>query len=88
MPAIRSVQIEDNLVTITDQKGVRILDATKLAGNLNTIAKVENFVNNTWIPANITDYACAVHVFSLNPLRVTVWTGDIGLTPPANWWTD
>ncbi len=33
-------------------------------------------------------YAVDVHVFSTDPLVVTVWTGDLGLVPPPNWWAD
>ncbi len=31
-------------------------------------------------------YAVDVHVFSTDPLVVTVWAGDLGTVPAKNWW--
>ena len=87
MPSIRSVSITDNVVSFVDHRGVtKTLDASSIPQTQNTIAKVENYVNGTWIPANIDGYQMRVHVFSLNPLRVTVGTWNLGESIPANWW--
>jgi hypothetical protein len=47
-----------------------------------------DFLNNNWLPANITGYQCRVHVFALTPMQVTVWCADLGVPVPANWWED
>lgn len=87
MPAVRSVKISDNVIEIDDFRGVKkTLKASSIPSSQNTIAKIENYINNTWIPANITEYQASVHVFSINPLRTTVGTWELGESIPANWW--
>lgn len=88
MPSVRSIIISDNSVVITDSLGVtKTLSASDIPQTQNTVAKVENYINGTWIPANVTGYQMQVHVFSLNPLRVTVGTWELGASNPENWWT-
>ena len=88
MPSVRSIIISDNSVVITDSLGVtKTLSASDIPQTQNTVAKVENYINGTWIPANVTGYQMQVHVFSLNPLRVTVGTWELGASIPENWWS-
>lgn len=88
MPPVRSVLIGDNSLTISDHTGVKVLTYAQIPPTQNTPKKIETYINTVWIPANITGYAATAHVFSLNPLRLTLWTGDTGLSAPANWWVD
>lgn len=88
MPPVRSVSCNPVALSIIDKNSSRTLTFSTLSGSLNTATKVENYINNTWIPANITDYEAAIHVFTLNPLRYTIWTGNKGMTPPTNWWVE
>jgi hypothetical protein len=40
-----------------------------------------------WVPANITGCQLVVHVFTIAPLTVAVWVGNLGIPPPTgNWW--
>lgn len=87
MPSIRSISIADDSVSFVDSRGVtKTFSASSIPQTQNTTAKVENYINGTWIPENVTDYQMRVHVFSLNPLRVTVGTWELGASIPANWW--
>ena len=89
MPPIRSVRCTDNRIEFTDYAGVaRVLTAAAIPQSQNTVARVENYLNTVWIPANVTGYQMRIHVFQLNPLRVTVGTWNMGLTIPTNWWED
>ena len=85
-PPIRSVTIIDNQFVITSPFGTKTFTASLVPGTNTTIATVEAWINGTWIPANITQYQVQVHVFSLNPLKVTVGTWNLGAAIPANWW--
>lgn len=86
-PPIRYVSITDDIFEFTDCRSVRkILNASAVpAGNV-TPALAEAWVNNIWIPANITGFQMRVHVFSLSPLRVTIGTWNTGETISTNWW--
>lgn len=85
MPPIRSVSIDATQIQILDRIGTRRLTYSSIPQSQNSIAKAEAWVNN-WLAQNITEYAVVVHVFSISPLRVTVWTGAAGTSPPADWW--
>ena len=87
MPCIRSVTIADDVITFTDKNGTKTLNAAQIPAQFNDTAKVENYLNNTWLPANVTDYQMRVHVFSLNPLRYTIGTWNLGEAIPSVWWT-
>jgi hypothetical protein len=72
---------------ITSHHGVREIAFASIPPNQRTsVAKMETWINTVWIPANISGYVCAVHVFSIAPFHVTVYTGDFGTAIPANWW--
>lgn len=86
-PPIHFVRFSDNTIQFEDYRGTtRTLLASAIPSGSTTIAQVETYINSIWIPANVSGYQMQVHVFSLNPLRVTVWTGNIGIPIPANWW--
>jgi len=87
MPPIRNIIISDDQVQFTDYRGVtKTLNAADLNPNLDNTTKVENFVNDTWIPANVVGYQMKIHVFQLNPLRFTIGTWNLGMPIPNNWW--
>ena len=87
MPPIRFVTVADNEIHFEDCRNLRKdLLATDIPSGNNTVAKVEDYINNTWIPANVSGYQMLVHVISRNPLRVAVGTWNIGMTIPPNWW--
>ena len=89
MPPIRSVSSVDNIITIVDHRGGPItLRASDIPASQNTIAKIESYINLTWIPANIVGYKMQVHVINRSPLRIVVWTGNLDVAIPANWWLD
>jgi len=85
-PPIRSVVIVDNQFILKDYTGTKTFTASIIPAQNTTIAAIETWVNGTWIPANITTCQVQVHIFSLNPLRVTVGTWNLGAAIPANWW--
>lgn len=86
MPPVRAITATAAALTIVDHRGTKTLLKGNIPGN-PTVAEAEAWVNGTWIPANIFDYQARVHIYSLEPLRWTAWTGDIGEPlPPAGWW--
>jgi len=88
MPPIRSIILGLNTLSIRDHRGVaRTLNASAIPSQQNTVARVETWINTVWIPANISGYQAVVHVFSLNPLHATIWTGDLDVPlPVGDWW--
>lgn len=86
MPPIRQIQLNDNQIILVD-KTTKILNAADIPASQNTLSKVENWINTTWLPTNITEYQAQVHVFSLNPLRCTLGTWNLGEIIPTNWWS-
>jgi hypothetical protein len=88
MPAIRSVLCQSGSFVVADQGGVsRIVTTAMIPGPDNTPALVATWINTVWVPANITGCQLIVHVFTIAPLTVAVWTGNIGVTPPSgSWW--
>jgi hypothetical protein len=86
MPSVRFVKIEGDRFSFADHRGAtKVFLYSSLPGSANTIAKAETFANN-WLASNVDGYQMRVHVFSLNPLRITIGTWDLGLDIPANWW--
>ena len=89
MPPIRSVKCADDLLEFTDSRDVtKTLQAIAIPPNQNTIAKIETYINNVWIPTNVSGFQMQVHIFSRSPLRLTVFTANLGIAIPANWWMD
>jgi hypothetical protein len=90
MPAIRSIQINSTSLQFTDYRGVaKQLLVSQIPSTQNTVAKVETWLNGTWIPANadLTSYQMVAHVFSISPFSATIYVANIGATIPSNWWT-
>lgn len=88
MPPIRNITITPTQFSFTDKSGVaKTFVYSALPATQDTPAKAETFIN-TWCAANISDYQMVVHVFSISPVQLTVWTGNLGVTIPANWWVD
>jgi len=89
MPPVRSVRCADNLIEFTDFSGIqKTLLANNIPSGNNTVAKIETYINDVWIPANVTGYQMRAHVFSRLPLRVTVGTWNFGITILESWWLD
>jgi hypothetical protein len=86
MPMIRSVVMLVDRVVIVDHRGVTItLLYSGLPPNQNTIEKAETWFNNHL--ANVADnYQARVHVFSRNPIRLTILMADIDEIIDLNWW--
>jgi hypothetical protein len=88
MPCIRSVTISDDTITFSDKNGSKTFNASQIPPQFNNIVLAETYINNTWIPANVTDYQMKVHIFSMNPMRYTIGTWDLGMTIPLIWWSE
>ena len=87
MPSIRSVSVDKNMLKVIDRKSIFIFDASNIPPDKDSVAKLQNYINDTWIPSlEITDYQMAVHIFSVSPLSLTVYTANIGEKIPVNWW--
>lgn len=87
MPPVRSISCSADLIEILDQFGIKNLNGQLIPPAQNTPAKVENWVNTVWIPANIVGYQMRVHVFSISPVIATVGTWNLGETIDPNWWS-
>jgi hypothetical protein len=92
MPSIRYVEIDNDAGTVRflDHRGQeKVLSAADIPPNFaGDAAKIEAYINNTWIPAHIdtSQYQMVCHVFSVNPPVLTLWTANIGEPIPPNWW--
>lgn len=85
MPTIRSVDCS-NGITIIDGSGKRQLLPANIPAQLLLPQDVENWINQNWLQS--PDYQINVHVVSVQPLQVTVYTANIGEIIPPNWWID
>ena len=86
MPPVRSIDLTDGLRLI-DSTGTKVITAATIPAQQDTIAKAEGWCN-TWLAGQISGYQAVVHVFALSPLRLTIYTAELGRTIPANWWVD
>jgi hypothetical protein len=92
MPSLRYVSIDNQAGTVrfTDHRGLeQVLSASQIPPNfVGDAAKIEAYINGTWIPAHIdtSAYQMVCHVFSVNPPVVSIWCGNIGEPIPPNWW--
>ena len=90
MPAIRQIEITDTNINFTDSKaGVKkTLSYVNISKGMNTVAKLEDYIN-TWLATNKQpDYQMVCHVFSVNPLVATLGTFNSDFSIPLNWWQD
>ena len=86
MPPVRSLQVNKDSITFTDQKGVeQILLASDIPPSNDTVTKADVYIN-AWIASKVTDYQMLAHVISINPLNVAIYTADNDVTIPTNWW--
>ncbi len=87
MPPIRSITFADGKIQFTDSiTGQAVSSPAVLPVAVPTVANLENYLNNTWIPANVTDYQMRVHVFSTPPLNLVVGTWNLNEIISDNWW--
>ncbi len=87
MPAIKSTSCEENKLTVVDQDSTYVFDASDIPVDKTTIQEVEDYINNEWLPENCNgDYQIKVHIFTVSPLVLTVWTADLDVVCPSNWW--
>lgn len=85
MPSIRSITADATGLQVEDEKGPRGLVASTIPASQNTRVRVEAYLT-TWAAANLSDYAVAVHVYTLAPLRVAITVRNADATIPASWW--
>jgi hypothetical protein len=90
VPPLRSIAFVDGVLTLDDFRGGgRVLATGTIPPAQNTPAKVETWINNTWVPANITGYQLVVKVFAITPTVQIQWMAlDIGEPVPPNWWVE
>lgn len=87
MPPIRSIAVNNGEIRWTDASGVeRTFTPGTLPSNL-TIPQAEAWINS-WLASRITGYQMVVHIFSLSPLHLTTWCGDLDVPVPSNWWEE
>lgn len=87
MPPIQSISCDKNELKFVAQKATNLFDISKFPPEKDSVAKAEDYINNFWIPSlRITDYQLEVHVFSLSPLELTVYSANIGEKIQQNWW--
>lgn len=89
MPPVRSLRIDPDALRLDDgPQGKRVFPWSNLPSNPRTADAVETVVTN-WLRQSADGvYQVAVHVFSVDPLRLTVLTANLGETIPANWWAE
>ena len=75
----------NNGIRIVSAKGTFEFTEADIPANVRNkpIATIEAWAN-TFLAQTQPDYFAVVHIFSLSPLAITVYTGDTA--PPANWW--
>lgn len=91
MPSVMSVDCDDGILKFKSEDGINQIDPSMLPElDLNTpIPDIENFINFVWLPPLLkNNFQVRVHIFSLVPRSITIWTGDIGVSVPDNWWDD
>lgn len=99
MPAIRNVTMsktqfsfEGNWVGPQPGHTVHTLRRADLPGGVNTVAEIENFINNTWLQSEFKDTSGAVtgfarlHVRAINSPTDIDWELRIGDDPIPQWW--
>lgn len=87
MPPIQSVVCDPTGLVVKSRGQIahQLKAADALAGS-STPAKAEAAMVS-WLMAELsTDMNVAVHIFSLAPLTYTVWTSNLDIPVPANWW--
>ena len=85
MPRLTSISCDNGVVTASNGQKTWTLTEAMIPAQQNTPAKVEAWANN-WLAANVTECQVLIHVFSLAPLKMTVWTGTLGALVPVDWW--
>lgn len=89
MPPIQYIKCEDGLIEFMDKSRTKkVLVASDIPADKNTIAKIESWINNDWIPLNVSGYQMQVHIISKSPLRATIYTANNGEKIPDNWWLE
>lgn len=89
MPPIRSIRIGPTSLDVDDGvQGKRSFPWANLPDNPRTIAAAETAIT-AWLRQSADGhYQVAAHVFSVDPVHVTVATADLDATIPANWWEE
>lgn len=87
MPAIRQVSIQSDKISFDSVGVTKTLTYASMPASQNTIAKVESFINS-WLASNVNSCQMVCHIFSINPVKATIYTANLGDSIPANWWVD
>lgn len=93
MPAIKSISVENNKLTVYDSFDSYVFTVNDVPVGIftsgNPTQELEDYLNETWLPSVANgNYQIKVHVFSVSPLALTVWTGDPEVVCPDNWWAE
>lgn len=90
MPPIQQLSVNSTRLMVVGQTVLttKTLTFAGVSPSLNTPAKAEDYINTTWIPANISGYQMVVHVFTWYPgtPNVACLCADLGVTIDPNWW--
>ena len=81
MPRVKEIKIESDRVEITDQNGVKEFKYADLVST--NIADAEREIQEYF---RCTDYKVLVHIFSLNPIVLSILTANPEDTTANNWW--
>lgn len=87
MPRIRQVLCAVDRVLVDEKQRTYEFPFATLPKTQNSEAKAEAYLNS-WLASRVTDYQVVAHVFSLSPLVVTLWVGDLDTKPPVDWWLE
>lgn len=88
MPPIRSISCDKNSLIVVDGKSTHTFDVSKIPIGKDTIPKLESYINSIWIPSLQLDYEMEVHVLSVSPLVLNVYTANKGEKIPTEWWIE
>jgi hypothetical protein len=81
------VQVLSDRIVVVDITGnTRTFLFSSLTAAQDTPTKAENFINLFLTGLSSNNYGMVCHVFSINPLVLTVATYDVDVTLKSNWW--
>lgn len=89
MPPIRKIEVGSSLKFIDADNVEYVFMSSDIPQGLTTVQEVEDHINNVWLPPILNgEYQMQAHVFSLSPFVITVFSANLGVNIPANWWIE
>lgn len=89
MPPIRSINCNNNAIEIITHNGKSIFDSSKIPVGINTIKKLEDYLNKVWLLlVTKNEFKAEIHIFSFSPLVMTIYIADNKERIPSNWWIE